>query len=153
MSESPALGRLEEQLGWYDTKSQSAQRAYKRVKVAQLIFGATVPVLALTEASSVVTAAVAAFIVVLEGTQQLYQWQTNWVQYRSTAEALKHEKFLYLAHAGPYSKSDRNRILAERVEGLVSQEHAKWAQAREQTDPGGRSGSSDSGHDGAEKGS
>jgi hypothetical protein len=48
------------------------------------------------------------------------------VLYRSTAEALKHEKFLFLSCAGPYATGDRQRVLAERLEGLISQEHARW---------------------------
>ena len=77
---------------------------------------------------------VAVSVVVLEGLQQLNQWQSNWVLYRSTAEALKHERFLYLANAGPYRGRDRSRVLAEKVEGLVSQEHAKWTDARRESD-------------------
>jgi hypothetical protein len=69
-----------------------------------------------------------ALIVVLEGLQQLFQLHANWTQYRSTCEALRHEKFLWMAHAGPYSHSERlDALLAERVEGLVSQEHAAWS--------------------------
>jgi len=130
----PAWDRLEDQVGWYDRKSSSSQRAYKRTKTAQLILGSAVPVLALMDAPSMVTAVVAALVVVLEGLQQLNQWQSNWVLYRSTAEALKHERFLYLALAGPYRGEDRSVVLAERVEGLVSQEHAKWTDARQQPD-------------------
>jgi hypothetical protein len=121
---------LEDQLDWYDRKSVAAQHAYKRVKLSQLIVGAAVPVIAALQVSAAVTATLAAFVVVAEGAQQLYQWQTNWVLYRSTAEALKHEKYLYLAAAGPYSADDRHRVLAERLEGLVSQEHAKWTEVR-----------------------
>ncbi len=128
--ENPAWDRLEDQLGWYDRKSVAAQKAYKRVKLAQLVVGATVPVVAGLAVHPAVTATLAALVVVAEGAQQLYQWQTNWVLYRSTAEALKHEKYLYLAAAGPYSTGDRDRVLAERLEGLVSQEHAKWTEAR-----------------------
>ena len=69
----------------------------------------------------------------MEGVQQLFQFQQNWVSYRSTCEALKHEKFLYLATAGPYATAERPQaLLAERVEGLVSQEHAKWAAQQEE---------------------
>lgn len=120
---------MEDQLAWYDQKSQMCQRIFKRVKLAQLIIGAAVPVVALADLHPIVTASLAAVVVILEGAQQLYQWQANWILYRSTAEALKHERFLYLAEAGPYRGEDRHRILAERVEGLVSQEHAKWAEA------------------------
>lgn len=126
----PTWDRLEDQLGWYDRKSVAAQQAYKRTKLVQLLVGATVPVVAALQAPAAVTAGLAAVVVVAEGIQQLYQWQTNWVLYRATAEALKHERFLYLAAAGPYSTEDRHRILAERLEGLVSQEHARWTEAR-----------------------
>jgi hypothetical protein len=129
--DGPAWDRLEDQLGWYDRKSVAAQRAYKRVKLSQLIVGAVVPVIAALHVSAAVTATLAAFVVVAEGAQQLYQWQTNWVLYRSTAEALKHEKYLYLAAAGPYSADDRHRVLAERLEGLISQEHARWTESRQ----------------------
>jgi hypothetical protein len=70
---------------------------------------------------------------VLEGLQQLGQYQHNWITYRSTCEALKHEKYLYLAGAGPYRHSaERSVILAEHVEGLVSQEPARWVSSREE---------------------
>jgi len=73
-------------------------------------------------------------IVVLEGLQQLNQYQANWISYRSTCEALKREKFLYLAKAGPYATAnDPHALLAERIESLTSQEHAKWASTQEQS--------------------
>jgi len=127
----PTWDRLEDQLAWYDRKSVAAQQAYNRIKLVQLAVGATVPVVAALQAPAAVTAILAAVVVVAEGVQQLYQWQTTWVLYRATAEALKHEKFLYLAAAGPYGTVDRRRVLAERLEGLVSQEHARWTEARE----------------------
>src|SRR3954464_15259294 len=145
----PAWDRLVDQLDWYDRKSSDAQRAFKRVKVTELVIAAAIPVMAGTRASQIITAPLGGAVVLLhaaalggagvllEAVQQLYQWQTNWVQYRSTAEALKHEKFLYLAVAGPYATGDRRRLLAERLEGLISQEHAKWTQSRAQGDSEG----------------
>jgi hypothetical protein len=126
----PIWERLEDQLRWYDRRSGWAQRAYKRTKVVELVVAASVPVLAGVAAPKVITAGMAAVVVVLEAVQQLYQWHTNWVQYRSTAEALKHEKYLYIAQAGPYAGADRRAVLATRLEGLISQEHAKWTEAR-----------------------
>jgi hypothetical protein len=59
-------------------------------------------------------------------------YQANWINYHSTCEALKHEKFLFLANAGPYTAAaDPRVLLAERVESLISQEHAKWAAGQE----------------------
>jgi hypothetical protein len=122
--------RLEDELAWYDAKSRECQSLFKRCKLLQIVIAAAVPVLAALSQPAAVTASFAAVVVVLEGAQQLYQWQTNWMLYRATAEALKHERYLYLAQAGPYTGADRQRVLAERVEGLVSQEHAKWTEAR-----------------------
>ncbi len=128
----PTWDRLEDQLRWYDRKSQRAQQAFKRVKVAQLVLAAGVPLAVAGNGPDALTALLGALVVVLEGVQQLYQWQSNWLLYRSTHEALQHEKYLYLASAGPYAVPDRHRVLAARIEGLVSQEHAKWTESRHQ---------------------
>ena len=74
-----------------------------------------------------------ALIVVLESVQQLFQFHSNWTHYRSTSESLKHEKYLYLAQAGSYATAaNPEALLAERVEGRVSQEHATWASEQSQ---------------------
>jgi predicted PhzF superfamily epimerase YddE/YHI9 len=130
----PTFQRLEDQIRWYSTKSSHNARSFKLVKAAQLIAAATIPVVATFHVHAAVSAGLGALIVVLEGFQQLNQYQQNWSAYRSTAEALKHEKFLYLAGAGPYAgRVNAHAILADRIEGLISQEHAKWVSAREES--------------------
>ena len=131
-SDAVAWARLEDQLAWYDAKSLIYRRSYTYLKVLQLMAGAAIPVVAGVHAAVWVTGGLGALVVVLEGIQQLGQYHANWIQYRSTAEALKHEKFLYLSDAGPYNGVPRSsRLLAERIESLVSQEHAKWAAGQE----------------------
>jgi hypothetical protein len=39
----PIQDRLEDQIGWYDRKSQNAQRRYKILKVAQVIIAGLIP--------------------------------------------------------------------------------------------------------------
>jgi hypothetical protein len=127
----PAWERLEEQLAWYDGKSRHNQRWFKRLKVCQIVTAAAIPVAAAADVATAVIGAAGALIVVLEGLQQLQQYQQNWTTYRTTTERLKHEKHLYLACAGPYAGAKRpDALLAERVEGLVSQEHAAWVSHR-----------------------
>lgn len=133
---SPAWERLADQLAWYERKSQHHKRWYQGLKVAQIVIAAGIPVVAAAGASATVAGALGAVIVVLEGLQQLFQFQQNWIGYRVTAEALKREKFLCLAGAGPYENVERpEALLARRVERLVSQEYGAWADA--QRDPGG----------------
>lgn len=132
-AEDPTWDRLEDQISWYDGKSADNQRHYKWLKLLELAVAAALPVVAGIGSPVLVTGALAAVIVVLEGAQHLYQFQERWITYRSTAEALKHERYLYLAKAGPYLRADRHQQLAERIEGLISQEHAKWTSSQQQT--------------------
>src|SRR3954447_14756909 len=124
--QSSAWQRLEQQIDWYDRKSAHAKRWYHRLKVTQLLVAAAIPVTVAANADQVSAAVLGAGIVVLEGFQQLFQFHANWTTYRSTCERLKHEKYLYGARGGPYGGKDPEARLAERVEGLVSQEHAAW---------------------------
>lgn len=128
----PTMERLEDQIGWYDRKSMSSQRTFKRMKVVEILAAALVPLFAGFNLPWIAGGS-GALIAVLEGLQQLNQYHFNWITYRSTCESLKHEKYLYLAKAGPYGAAvDAHALLAERIESLVSQEHAKWASGQEQ---------------------
>ncbi len=129
MSEAdPTMVRLDDQIDWYDRRSGTSQSMYKVIKLAQMMLAAAIPVLAGVRLDGhVLLGALGALVVILEGVQQLYQFQQNWTTYRSTCEALKHEKYLYLGNAGPYAAADDpHTVLAERVESLISEEHAKW---------------------------
>jgi Protein of unknown function (DUF4231) len=127
--QDPTWERLENQLQWYDRKSRTARRAYKQLKLIEIVTAAVVPALILLDVPAALPVALGVAVVVLEGTEQLYQFQSKWITYQSTAEALKHERYLYLAVAGPYAESNRQRVLAERIEGLISLEHTRWTKS------------------------
>lgn len=142
--ENSAYPRLEDQIRWYDVKSQFNQRRFKTLKAVELISAALIPLVAgfsflnaiVDGVGAIVLGTLGALIVVLEGFQHLNQYHHNWVTYRSTCEALRHEKYLYMARTGPYDIKDAavaRKELAARVEALVSTEHAKWVGGREQS--------------------
>jgi Protein of unknown function (DUF4231) len=131
LTHDPTLERLDDQINWYDRKGTSHKRYFNTLKVVAIVAAAAIPFLAAlpldAQLSRIIAAALGALIVIIEGIQQLYQLQTNWLLYRSTCESLKHEKYLFLAGAGPYGAAQNpHSLLAERIESLVSQEHAKW---------------------------
>lgn len=127
----PTLTRIEDQLGYYERTAARSQKNFRTVKVAQLTVAAAVPVAAAAGASAVLIAVLGALILILEGVQALFNWQQNWVTYRHTAEALRSEQHLFAAVAGPYADSKNpERLLAERVEGLLSSEHSGWVAAQ-----------------------
>ncbi len=128
----PAWLRLEDQLQWYEKKCTWNKKWYKTLRIAQLVFAATIPVIALSGAgwSKWVTAGFGALIAILEGTQQLNQFGPQWIEYRGTAEGLRSEKFLFLSQSGYYRNIDPGEalhVLAERVEENVSKERGRWS--------------------------
>ena len=131
----PIMARLEDQIAWYDRKSLFNQRTFKRIKTIEIVGAAVIPWLAAFNLPRVgwVTGGLGVLITVLEGMLHLNQYQQNWTAYRSTYEALTHEKYLYLGKASPYANLvDPRALLAERIEMLVSQEHAKWTSMQQQ---------------------
>ncbi|GGX89839.1 hypothetical protein GCM10007160_16550 [Litchfieldella qijiaojingensis] len=137
--------RLEEQLAWYSRRSGHCQRWHKGLRIVQVIFAASIPVISLADVPLArwLTASLGALIAVLEAVEQINQFGPLWIQYRSTAEHLKHEKYLFLAGAGPYRDIERAealRLLAERVEEHVSREHARWVRTSEKGQTGQQGG-------------
>lgn len=132
----PIYARLDEQIQWYSRKSRSAQSVFKRIKVVEIVAAAVIPFLAgiNIQSGKLVIAGLGVLITILEGILHLNHYQEMWGNYRSTAEALKHEKFVYLAKAGPYAAApDPYALLAERMESLISQEHAQWNSFQQQS--------------------
>jgi hypothetical protein len=131
--QNPTLKRLEDQIAWYDRKSAECQRRFKWLKALVIGAAASIPVVAAFDVPVYVAGILGAVVVVTEGVLHVNQYHQNWITYRSTAEALKHEKYLFLARADVYGGSKRPlRLLAERIEGLISQEHARWVSSRRQ---------------------
>ncbi len=127
--EEVTLLRLQDQLSWYSAKSTQNKNWFRRLKMLTIVSAALIPVLVTSHVpyGTEVSAALGVLIAVMEGLQQLNQYHGNWISYRATAEALKHEQFLYLAKAGPYIAADHPQsMLAERIESLITQEEGKW---------------------------
>src|SRR5438309_439716 len=127
--------RLEDQINWYDRKSMLNQRYFKRIKLIEIVAAAIIPFISMSSFSGAkwMTGGLGVLITILEGILHLNQFQQNWIAYRSTCESLKHEKYVYLGNASPYAGAqDPRALLAERIESLVSQEHAKWASVQQQ---------------------
>ncbi len=121
------LERMEGQIKWYSEKSAWNQDWFKKLKVTEIVAAALIPFAAGMRAPAALTGLLGVVVVVLESLQSIYQFQSNWITYRSTAEALKHEKYLWYAKAGHYLNAENpEALLAERIEALISTENAKW---------------------------
>ena len=140
----PTWSRLEHQIRWHDQQSRTARRAHVRYKITEILLAASIPCIAGFQgqlaqlwpaAGSLAPAALIALmgvaVVAIESVLHLGQHQQRWIGHRVTHEALEHEKYLFLAGAGPYGQSahaqgdDLRARLAERIEALLVSAHAR----------------------------
>lgn len=125
--------RLEDQIRWYSKKSQDNQKYYKRLRLVEIICAALIPFLAGMSDKIFylkwIIGVLGVVIAISAGASSLCKFQENWIQYRTTAGTLKHEKYRYLTQAPPYNEVGRDNLteLVERVESLISQENTQWA--------------------------
>lgn len=125
--------RLDDQINWYSNKSSTNQKWYKRLKYLDNFLALIVVPLSYYSDSCwwFKYAGVAAGIVIAFSNflQSINKYHENWIQYRSTAEILKHERYLYLTRSGGYVNSPNAfNELVERCESIISSENIDWAQ-------------------------
>ena len=125
--------RLDDQINWYSKKSASNQTAYKRLRLIEIIAASSIPLLAgysqKSEYIGITIGVIGLLVAVIAGVVTLYRFQENWNEYRASAEALKQEKYLYLARVEPYDGDQPFELLVHRVEALLKSETTDWAQA------------------------
>ncbi len=124
--------RLENQIAWYDNKSMSSQKWFKRFRALEIIAAVLIPLLAgFGESCSLnnfLIGILGALVVLFASLLSLNQFQENWIEYRTTCESLKHEKFLFLTKSEPYNDESPFGLFVQRVESLISKENSAWSQ-------------------------
>jgi hypothetical protein len=124
--------RVDDQIGWYDKKSQKAQFWFKWLRGIEILSAAAIPIIAGFAQEpfpvTLVVSLLGALIAVISSAVSLNQFQENWTEYRTTCESIKHEKFLFLTKAQPYHEEEPFRLFVQRVESLISKENSAWSQ-------------------------
>ena len=125
--------RLVEQIGWYDDRSVWNKRCFIALRWTEVVAAALIPFLSgRTDPKNPLVAisigVLGVLIAICAATSSLFQFQERWIEYRTTSESLKKEKFLYLTRVEPYHDDEAFGILVQRVETLVSKENTNWAQ-------------------------
>jgi hypothetical protein len=104
---------------------------YKLIKTIEIVFAALIPFLVSFVSSGfsyikVVVGILGISITIISGILALYRFQENWIEFRTTAESLKREKFLFLARVNTYDSDNSFPLFVQRVEDLMSKENTKW---------------------------
>lgn len=127
--------RYRDQVNWYDRKSVWNQRMYKALKCTVIVLSFSVPiVVALSyDQSRAVAIALSSIVAVLTAFVAAFKFYENWVNYRTTCESLKREKYYFDFSLGAYGGCpDREALFVERIESLLSREHTTWLASKEE---------------------
>lgn len=124
--------RVNDQIIWYDEKSKNAQKYYKAYQIAEIILATLIPLLAgYSQSYKQITFIVGLFgavIAIIESITKLYKFHENWIQYRTTCEMLRYQKYLYLTGSAPYNSKDEtvDNVFVRTIENIISAENNQW---------------------------
>ena len=125
--------RVDNQIDWYDKKSAFNQKWFKRLQVIAILSASTIPFLAgyssgKDETIRVCIGILGLMVAAITAALSLYKFQEHWLEYRTTCESLRHEKYLYLTQTVPYNVEDAFSTFVQRIESLISKENTDWLQ-------------------------
>ena len=124
--------RLDPQIKWYDEKAMQDQKYYKYSQLIEIVLASSIPLLAGYSKYNfwipVIIGILGALIAIIESVTKLYRFHENWIQYRSTCELLKYQKYLYMTKSSPYNTEEESveNIFIKNVENIISSENNQW---------------------------
>ena len=128
--------RLDDQISWYSKKSTRNQKSYKRLQMITIITAAAIPFLTGYsddyELVKITIGLIGVVIASVTAILSLNKYQENWLDYRSTAEALRRQKYLYITGTNPYHEQNAFNVLVREVEALISKENINWSEQMRQ---------------------
>src|SRR5215469_4079087 len=125
--------RLETEITWYGERSAQNKWYHTVTRGIEIVCSALIPLLAGFAKESrpeiaIIMGVLGVFVATAAGFSSLLKFQENWIKYRTTAESLKKEKYLFQTKVQPYDGNEPLTLLVQRVETLVSEENTNWAQ-------------------------
>lgn len=121
--------RVDDQLAWYSKKSTANKNWFYRLQLITLIASALIPVVSLSSSEfgvRLLVAIIGSIAAVATGIVALCQFRDLWTDYRTTAERLKHEKYLFLTGSEPYDEPDCFALFVNRIESTILKENTNW---------------------------
>ena len=123
--------RVDDQIIWYDKKSKYYKKLFTWTYFLDVSLSASIPLLTLfsnfNTSVKYLIAIIATVITILSAVSATFKLRKNWIEYRTTAETLKHEKYLYLTKTTPYDSEKSFDVFVQNIESLISTENTNWA--------------------------
>ena len=126
--------RYWDQINYYEVKAGQNQRIYRYLQWMLIILAALTPALIELDLNALfgkglghIATLTSVTVAILTAALKTFKYQENWINYRTTCETLKKERYFYEAGLGDYQNSDdRQAQFIDRVEALISRENTLW---------------------------
>lgn len=124
--------RVENQLNFFEKKSALNKKYYQYAKISQLVAAALLPFFSIFISefgwTKYLVALLGTLVTILEGVLAIGKYHEKWVTYRTTAENLRQEKFLFLMKAGSYADEGAEQQFVNKIELILGKENIGWQQ-------------------------
>lgn len=127
------IKRLEDQIKWHTQKARNNKKKFRLYQIITIIASAMIPIINITshglDIQKFLSSVIGGLIAIITSITQLEKYQENWILYRNTSELLKKEKYFFENDVEDYKgleKNNKNRLLVERTENIVSSETSKY---------------------------
>jgi hypothetical protein len=127
--------RLNDQLRYYDKAATKGKRRYLQSRFVSVVAAALVPVFVNLKFPyvDVVTTVLSVLVVLIVSLESVFHFREQWVNSRSTSEALRKEYFQFTASEGRYADLSEDpqkafRLFVGRVEAMIEAENLSTLQ-------------------------
>ena len=140
--------RYQDQISFYDKSALKNQGQYRWMQGTIIVLAALTPVIVELgrESDWVHLATVtSAFVAILTASLKTFNYQENWLNYRTTCETLIKEQHFLEAGIGDYrTAEDKESLFVERVESVISRENTMWISTHKTQDSSDNEGGASS---------
>lgn len=126
--------RYKDQIKWYSNKSAENKKRFQWLVGVSTVLSVSVPVLLVTNDENLKYLAIffSAIVAISTAFTRAFNYQENWINYRTISETLKKEIHFYEAKLFDYGTSaDPEALFVLRVENLISRENTTWTNSQQ----------------------
>ncbi len=130
MNSINAENYLDSYLAYYDEKSIRNKKRYTCLVLLDIVISAMIPFAALFidvfSPAKYIVALMGSCITIVTALNTTFGYHKLWIEYRTVAEALKHQKDLFINNCNPYNEDNKRELLLFIVNSILEKENRNW---------------------------
>lgn len=120
--------RIDHLLDWYVRKATFSKNSFYIMSIMIIVINAGIPILSQSELiyKNILISCMSGIATIVTSLITLFTVKDTWFRYRNHVELIKQECIKCLSGVGNYTNDDREIILIENVESIISDERGLW---------------------------